>query len=320
MLAKTLQKRDKMAWIRISNAAAILPFILITSIITNLNMMRYATTTTAPPVANDKPQTNENELKATFSAGGDAEVSGGEADCLVARSDTVPPSLYKNLPRPFVNLGFPKMGTSSIHSFFKCGRIPSSHYWCYEKSVTERYRCAPCMKKAVENGKSPLADCHGANQDVYAQIDDGVYFPQTEILEQIVNDHSNATFFLTFRNMERWYKSLQNWPVRKNGRGGFNMVERIQRSTITGGPSKTDPETFDEWYCKHVQRVRDLIAKNPSHTLVEIDIEDLNTAQRMEDIFGIRQSCWGHKNANALIHPELINATGIEFHWTTINH
>ena len=176
------------------------------------------------------------------------------------------------------------------------------------------------VKKAVENGKSPLADCHGTNQDVYAQIDDGVYFPQTEILEQIVNDHSNATFFLTFRNMERWYKSLQNWPVLKNGRGGFNMVERIQRSTITGGPSKSDPETFNEWYCKHVQRVRDLIAKNPSHTLVEIDIEDLDTAQRMEDIFGIRQSCWGHKNANALIHPELINATGIEFHWTTINH
>lgn len=33
-----------------------------------------------------------------------------KASCLKARIDTVPPSMFGKLPRPFINLGFPKMG------------------------------------------------------------------------------------------------------------------------------------------------------------------------------------------------------------------
>lgn len=32
------------------------------------------------------------------------------APCLTARKDTVPPAMFGKLPRPYVNLGFPKMG------------------------------------------------------------------------------------------------------------------------------------------------------------------------------------------------------------------
>ena len=38
--------------------------------------------------------------------------------CLKARTDTVPPSMFGKLPRPFVNLGFPKMGEPSNFVFF----------------------------------------------------------------------------------------------------------------------------------------------------------------------------------------------------------
>lgn len=93
-------------------------------------------------------------------------------------------------------------------------------------------------------------------------------------------------------------------PKRKNGP---HMDERFRKLDITGLPAGTGKgiEDFAGWYCSHVNRVRDLVSRNPSHTLVEVDIEDPEIGQRMEDIFGVDKSCWGHSNANAFIHPEL---------------
>jgi len=62
---------------------------------------------------------------------------------------------------------------------------------------------------------------------------------------------------------------------------------------------------FADWYCWHVNRVRDVISKSPSSTLVEVDIEDPTTSVRMEDIFNIPRSCWGQANVNTLIHKDL---------------
>lgn len=140
---------------------------------------------------------------------------------------------------------------------------------------------------------------------MYAQMDDGIYFPQIELLEEFVHGHPNATFFLTFRNMEKWYYSISHWPPRKRGP---HKDEQFKMFKITGSPSKegvSHQEEFDDWYCRHVQRVRNLVSRNPSHTLVEVDIEDPDIGQHMEDLFGIEKSCWGHRNVNAFIHPEL---------------
>ena len=193
--------------------------------------------------------------------------------------------------------GFPKMGTSSLHAFFKCGNLTSTHFRCGPAT-----KCASCMKKSVEANLPPLAKC--AQADMYAQIDDAIYFPQIELLEEIVQGHPNATFFLTFRSMEKWYHSITHWPPRPKGP---HMSDRMKKFNITGSPNldDNDPEDFYDWYCNHVQRVRDIVARNPSHTLVEVDIEDPTVGQRMEDMFGIEKSCWGHANVNAYIHPEL---------------
>jgi len=219
--------------------------------------------------------------------------------CFRARNETVPSSLYHNLPKPFINLGFPKMGTSSLYSFFKCGGLTSTHFRCGKRSP----KCSVCMKESVEAGLPPLSQCGKA--DMYAQIDNAVYFPQIELLEELVHGHPNATFFLTFRSMEKWYHSITHWPPRKNG--PF-MNDRMKKYNITGSPSNETPSNIDEfsdWYCNHVTRVRNIVARNPSHTLVEVDIEDPGIGQRMGDIFGIDKSCWGHANMNAAIHPEV---------------
>ena len=197
--------------------------------------------------------------------------------------------------------GFPKMGTSSLHAYFKCGGLKSTHYYCNDdNTIPNKDRlCVSCIKESVKAGLPPLTQCD--NADMYAQLDDGVYFPQIELLEDIVQEYPNATFFLTFRNMEKWYNSLLNWPPKKTQSGGLSMVDRLRKGAITDGPTTSTQEEFSEWYCKHVQRVRDIVSQHSSHTLVEVDIEDPTVGQYMEDIFGIRKSCWGRMNANTML-------------------
>ena len=222
-----------------------------------------------------------------------------DSNCLKANKDSVPLPLYRNLPKPYINLGFPKMGTSSIHYFFKCGGLDSTHLHCGRG----KGKCAECARTSVREGLPPLAKC--GNADVYAQIDNGQYFPQIELLEDLVHGHPNATFLLTFRDMQKWYYSITHWPPRQRGP---HLDKFFKKWNITGSPSnkgKSHQKEFDDWYCRHVQRVRNVVSKNPSHTLVEVDIDDPDTGKHMEDIFGIDKSCWGQTNVNAYIHPEL---------------
>eukprot|EP00581_Thalassiosira_minuscula_P000120 CAMPEP_0183748858 /NCGR_PEP_ID=MMETSP0737-20130205/67990_1 /TAXON_ID=385413 /ORGANISM="Thalassiosira miniscula, Strain CCMP1093" /LENGTH=318 /DNA_ID=CAMNT_0025984599 /DNA_START=10 /DNA_END=966 /DNA_ORIENTATION=- len=225
------------------------------------------------------------------------------ADCLKARNDTVPASLFEKLPIPYINLGFPKMGTSSIWHYFNCGGMKSFHYY-YDQGGRgkKRVRCDTCIQQSHKLGLPPLSKCEKA--DMYAQIDNGIHFPQIEFLEEIIDAYPNGTFFLTFRNMEKWYHSISHWPPKQNPK----LNERWSRLRITGSPKNgNNPEDFNYWnywYCNHVRRVRELISRNPSQTLVEVDIEDPGLAYRMNEIFGIREGCWGTRNVNAIIHPD----------------
>ena len=220
--------------------------------------------------------------------------------CLEARSDTIPKHLYGKLQKPYINLGFPKMGTSSLHSFFQCGGLDSVHYRCSKLDS-----CSRCVLESVTAGGLPFELCELPPRkiDVYAQLDNGTYFPQIEFLDEIVAGYPEATLFLTFRSIEKWYNSLKNWPPRKHGP---HMNDKMRDANISGFPSGVgqNVDEFADWYCKHVERVRDIAARN-SLSLVEVDIEDSTIAKRMSDMFGIDESCWGHTNANPIANPDL---------------
>ena len=62
-------------------------------------------------------------------------------ECYRARKDTVPLSRYGKLEPPFINLGFPKIGSSSIHSFFTSAGYRGMHYRCRKDKT-----CAECIK------------------------------------------------------------------------------------------------------------------------------------------------------------------------------
>jgi len=277
------------------------------------NVMLHNDTTLSPMASAHRPSTtgetgdDDDELYGTSGDDGDemelSQETGSKGlftdSCFKARHDTVHTSKYKTLQPPFINLGFPKMGTSSLHAFFKCGNLTSVHLNCMHGIGS----CANCFSKNVAKGRPPLTHCGRA--DVYAQIDNGRSFPQIDLLEELVRGHPNATFFLTMRSMDKWFHSISHWPPRPNGP---HMHTRFRKFNITGllevgrGRNVTD---FANWYCWHVNRVRDVISKSPLSTLVEVDIEDPTTNVRMEDIFNIPRSCWGQANVNTLIHKDL---------------
>lgn len=237
-----------------------------------------------------------------------SQLSSSTASCFEARDDTVPEHLYGKLAKPYLNLGFPKTGTSSLHKFFECGGLQSAHYRCNRIDS-----CARCIRQSVEAGGDPLELCALGRKDidVYAQMDDGHYFPQIEVLDDIVAAYPEATLFLTFRNMTKWYNSLKKWPPRKRGP---HLNDKLRENNITGFPTGVGENVseFSDWFCNHVQRVRRVVNDNPSLTLVEVDIEDANIAKRMSDMFEIGESCWGHANVNPIANPDLNITEGVE--------
>ena len=167
--------------------------------------------------------------------------------------------------------------------------------------------CAECTKRSVKASLPPLATC--GVSEVYAQLDGNVpmlFFPQIEYLEEFVE--SNATFILTFRSIEKWFHSISNWPPSDDPLQ-FKLKRRMRMARIPGlvkTKRGRDLEDFSDFFCNHVKRVRKLV---PKHRLVEVDIEDPRISSRLADIFDLDESCWGHTNANAQLHPEMLNQT-----------
>lgn len=147
---------------------------------------------------------------------------------------------------------------------------------------------------------------------MYSQIDGTgtggkMYFPQVELLDEIVRAYPNATFFLTFWSMDGWYRSISKWKPNKINKKIKFLKDRMAVANITGLPVGLDGlENFTDFFCNHVRRVREVV---PRDRLVEIDIEDhRRTGPLLPDIFDIDEECWIQMNAN----PKLLrnNATG----------
>jgi len=128
------------------------------------------------------------------------------------------------------------------------------------------------------------------------------HFPQIEYLEEIVRGLPNGTFLLTFRSVERWHRSLTHWPPENEF--GPHMSDGLRHADIKGFPSGMgrSREEFGRWFCDHVGRVRDAVARHPGQTLVEVDIEDPDAGARMANVFDVDETCWGRRNVNARLH------------------
>ena len=198
-----------------------------------------------------------------------------------------------------INLGMPKMGSSSLHSYFQCGGFESVHWTCGGKGI----HCGDCIERAIKAGRPPLSlqNCTDKKIDSYAQIDKGPFkLIQVNYLSEIVSGVPNATFILTFRNMTKWYMSLTNWYNRSQ-----TLRKQFRRANITGLPKGVgnNVNDFRDFYCQYVKRVRKEVAQYRQHELVEIDIEDPMVGLQMEKMFGTNHTCWRKENVSRNKNP-----------------
>ncbi|KAL3911759.1 MAG: hypothetical protein SGARI_001486, partial [Bacillariaceae sp.] len=141
------------------------------------------------------------------------------------------PQILK-LPKPIINVGWPKAGTSTIFSFFHCNGLPGQHWFCCDdqkhpgSAATKRKLMSRCMIENLINGTKVFEGC--GDFDVYSEIngpryfrqtngmnilDDGtilsrnrslgsnfrLFFPQHHQIDRIHHDYPNATFILNHR-------------------------------------------------------------------------------------------------------------------------
>ena len=254
---------------------------------------------------------------------------------LVSEHSTKPvqsSSIYDNakkfvdplVPLPILNVGMPKLGSTSLFYYFNCKGLNATHW---NLNVTEFEGL--CMRDAARVNLPPLATCaphtHAITQmdvafpmgSAYGQgrvpnafqtteKRDDCFFPQLSLLEAIHNESPNATLILTFRPMADWTKSILNW---------YSMLERLQQCHLPNLPRGTPAfleknhtseleETMTRFFCSHVLHVRNFVAKYPSHNLIELDLYDPRTPILLDQLFpssptvdditniGSNSSCW----------------------------
>eukprot|EP00977_Amphora_coffeiformis_P004447 scaffold945_cov170-Amphora_coffeaeformis.AAC.27 len=220
------------------------------------------------------------------------------ADCLQPLSN---PVLGVHDESRIFNVGFPKMGSSSLENIFKRSGYYSRHHHCGRAGY-----CGACIRQEVMKKRDPLVMC--GNFTVWTQMDyhppSLPIYPQIQYLHELYSVAPNATYILPFRNVSKWVYSLTHWDSHgraPNFRGRFNSAV-IPELNWTRNMGKKDSD-YEILFCNHVRNIRKFVVERPSLSLVEIDIEDKITGEYLESIFRrVNASFWGMANVNKKIH------------------
>ena len=204
-------------------------------------------------------------------------------------------------PPKIVNVGFPKVGSTTLKEFLNTSSFNVSHMWpCGGQGKGD---CASCMQRAINKSLPPLAYC--GNYAAYTQMDITMggkcIYPQISYLKQIYDEDPSAIFLLPFRNVTDWIRSVTNWP---RPLSSFNFRQRITdycefpeyNFTLSMG---NDDRDFEDLYCKHVQHIRHFVSKRPNLTLVEYSIDGEGVGENLASLLPhmkLNGSNYGHIN------------------------
>ena len=222
----------------------------------------------------------------------------GTADC---RQPLRNPILGVHDESRIFNVGFPKMGSSSLQKIFKKSGYYSRHHHCGRAGF-----CGQCIRQAILAKRDPLVMC--GNFTVWTQMDfhgsQLPIYPQIQYLQELYDMAPNSTFILPFRNVSKWVYSLSHWDAKgraPNLRARFIWAEIPELNwTKTMGARDSHYEIL---FCNHVRSIRKFVSERPSLSLVEIDIEDPNTGEYLKSIFQrVNSAFWGNANVNKKIH------------------
>ena len=244
-------------------------------------------------------------------------------------------SLPKTLPKPIVHLGMPKTGTTTMEAFFKCGGVHTSHSVCkvtndvllqsfFESGgvgtkgllkngecLSHRVwepckHCPECMWAAKNHSLPLLESCGG--YDVWMQVDtveSHCFFPQLSGLDLIHEESPSATFLYMFRDVDNWINSISHF------RGG-STKRRLQKCGKKGRIpflEGSKPDQLRKFRCESVKYVRNFVENHPSHTLIEIDLDNPESGKILSQLFEIDEECWAIKNVNTKLHNNTLDGS-----------
>jgi hypothetical protein len=192
------------------------------------------------------------------------------------------------LPTPIFALGYPRSGSMHIYNYFDCNHVFSSHFCCCGSTRTV-YPCeedkymGQCIQRNVDRKAANVLEGCGDYQ-VYAQIDteiaNSIMLPQHFSLEEIHKAYPTSTFILNIRSTSKWVSLVTN---------GLGLGARLKRKFERTGDKVV---ALTQIYEEHSKMVKDFVAKHPSHTLVELNVDAANAGKILSDSVGGDASCW----------------------------
>ena len=201
--------------------------------------------------------------------------------------DTSPPS------SPLLNLGFPKVGTTTLQEFFLCNGYQASHS-----------QNGNAMVNNVKKGRPPLSPARGLRGLNHFQMDfnfGNCTYPQITLLDEFHEAYPNATFFLNFRPVKDWIRSASQWNGLTRRWKGCKLPGLIH----SANKSVSWSHDLQMWWCRHINHVREFVRQYPSHDLIELDLYDSESSSYiLTSLFGGSSSCWGQSNVKASRIPQ----------------
>jgi len=225
--------------------------------------------------------------------------------------------------RPLViQVGLPKMGTTSFANYFRCNGWRVSHQMCANST---RGHCTHCLFQFVEaaSWKRPqpqsnlgfggpmqstvalhspssatFRDMCGA-YDVFAQLDSitatACIFPQVSFLPTLVNALPDACFVLNTRPLNDWIRSIRRYTRTKGSFFGMDLMDRMLGNCPIWPRNESG---LMAWAQQHVLAARHDLQTARCKLEIDLAAPPAQTRELLNQTFpGTKASCWGVANA-----------------------
>lgn len=247
----------------------------------------------------------------------------------VVQARSEPKATYQRptqLPLPFLNVGFPKVGSNTLMEFFDCLGMRANHGQNGELMFDNLAMGINLFGNSVDGRRRE-------NAMAYTQLDRNTisgYYPQVSLLDELHELGPNSTLIFQFRPIHDWIRSVSGWNVMKGAMSRFimpglilndkqrtrNAIYKQEKKLMKNKALLVTELQLAKWWCGHALHIREYVREYPTHSLIEMDLYDTDgTSDLLHDLFQVDadaywenerkhvnkiperpEQCWGHGN------------------------
>jgi len=229
-----------------------------------------------------------------------------------ARADQMWPYEEMMLSLPILNVGYSKVGSTTLKAFFYCLGFASNHGQNGREMFDNLHNGNDLFQRGREGN---IVKAH-AYTEINLNHNEG-YFPQISLMDELHEINPDSTLVFNFRPIADWIHSMANWNAMHLRMAEFKMPGLIQTQEQRNRNARrkrvenlkddlyannTDDKIIDsirkpriiklqkvqmaKWWCGHVLHMREYVKEYPSHDLIELDLYDTNgTSSLLYDLF-----------------------------------